>query len=858
TVDLLGEATVTDEQADRYAARLGALLDTLLADSETWPADEHLERDDIGPLPRVNISVKPTALSAHFAPLTAEQGLAEVIGRLRPILERTRAGPAHVQLDMEHYDVKELTLALFEELAVDPGLHAASLGVVVQAYLRDSFDDLAHLIDLARHRARQAAGPVVPPTVRLVKGAYWDAETIRSRAAGWPVPVYESKEDTDANFDRCAVLLHDHHGDIRAAFGTHDHATLARVVARARRRGVPDNGYEVQVLFGMSGHLRAAARRLGLRVRVYAPVGELVPGMAYLVRRLLENTSNESILRRHPPRAARPSTPPAARSLPRPGYEVRRAPTDPAAPGAYRPEPVAEWRRPAVRRQFAASVEGARRMHVSVPALIGGRAVPTERTMASVDPGDPTHEVATAASCGEHEVDLALEEAQRAQAGWARARPGERAAVLFRAAAWMRERRAALAALEVFETGKPWAEADADVCEAIDYCEYYGRMALVLAGGGPVQSPPGELNRLEYRPRGVGAVIAPWNFPLAIPTGMVAAGLVTGNAVVLKPAEQAPATAWRLVEALRAAGLPDGVLGFLPGSGEVVGARLVRHPSVAFIAFTGSKAVGLDIIEQAAVHRPGQRQVKRVVAEMGGKNAIIVDADADLDLAVPAVISSAFGFSGQKCSACSRLVAVGRVYDELVHRVVGAARGLRIGHPASAGTEMGPLIDGEAYERVRGFIAVARREGRIVLEREDVPGAGYFVGPVVVADVPPGSRVATEEIFGPVLTVMRAGDLDEAIAIANATDYALCAGIVSRSPAHVERAVRTLRAGNIYVNRPITGAVVGRQPFGGSGLSGVGSKAGGPDYLSQFVEPRTISENTVRHGFAPEAPAVGG
>jgi RHH-type proline utilization regulon transcriptional repressor/proline dehydrogenase/delta 1-pyrroline-5-carboxylate dehydrogenase len=422
---------------------------------------------------------------------------------------------------------------------------------------------------------------------------------------------------------------------------------------------------------------------------------------------------------------------------------------------------------------------------------------------------------------------------------------------LFRAAEWLRARRHDVAALEVFEAGKPWKEADADVCEAIDFCEYYGREAVRLDAGGPVESPPGERNTLRYQARGIGAVIAPWNFPLAIPTGMVVAALVTGNAVLFKPAEQTPAVAAKLVEALRAGGLPDGVLAFLPGNGEEIGSYLVEHPDVSFVAFTGSKAVGLGIVEAAAVHRRGQRHVKRVVAEMGGKNALIVDADADLDQAIPIVVASAFGYSGQKCSACARLIVVDAVHDQVVERLVGAAEQLRVGHPRHMGTEMGPLIDADAYKRVRSYVELAPSEGEVVLAPEDVPDEGYFVGPTIVLDVARDARLATEEVFGPVLTVTRAGSFEEAVAIANDTDYALTAGVVSRSPSHIRLATEELRAGNVYVNRGITGAVVGRQPFGGYGLSGVGSKAGGPDYLHQFVDPRAVSENTLRQGFAP-------
>jgi RHH-type proline utilization regulon transcriptional repressor/proline dehydrogenase/delta 1-pyrroline-5-carboxylate dehydrogenase len=441
---------------------------------------------------------------------------------------------------------------------------------------------------------------------------------------------------------------------------------------------------------------------------------------------------------------------------------------------------------------------------------------------------------------------------QSAFAEWSQAGAGDRAAVLFGAAADLRKRRHELAALEVFEAGKPWAEADADVCEAIDFCEYYGREALRLAAGGLVQSPPGERNRLTYQARGVVAVISPWNFPLAIPAGMVTAALVAGNAVCFKPAEQAPAIAYGLVLALERGGLPQGVLSFLPGRGEEVGAALVEHPGVAAIAFTGSREVGLGIVAAAAVHRPGQRQVKRVIAEMGGKNPAYVDADADLDGAVPAIVASAFGFAGQKCSALSRLIVHRAVRGELLDRLVGAAGELRVDHPRGMGTQMGPLIDADAQAKVRSYVDIGRTDGRVVLARDHLPREGFFAGPTVVVDLPTTSRLATEEVFGPVLAVFEANDVDHALALANDTPYALTAGVFSRSPSTIERLGRALRAGNIYVNRGITGAVVGRQPFGGYGLSGVGSKAGGPDYLSQFLEPRVVTENTVRQGFSPD------
>lgn len=525
----------------------------------------------------------------------------------------------------------------------------------------------------------------------------------------------------------------------------------------------------------------------------------------------------------------------------------------PAGDPEHLREPPAELHRGSVRRAFADAVAAADRdvRDLDVPAIIDGDQVRTSDRIESIDPGDPRRTVAMSASCGVDEAELAIDYARAALPDWAATSTAERAAVLVRAAAWMRERRTRLAALQVFEAGKPWAEADADVCEAIDFCEYYAAEAMRLDRGGRVHSPPGEANTLRYRPRGIGAVIAPWNFPLAICTGMVSAALVTGNAVVFKPAERTPAIAMTLVEALLSAGLPAGVLAFLPGRGEVVGAHLVEHPEVSFVAFTGSREVGLGIVQAAAVHRDGQRHLKRVIAEMGGKNAIVVDADADLDQAVAAIVQSAFGFAGQKCSAASRLVVLDAVHDELVSRVVDAANGLRVGHPRDPNVVVGPLIERDAQDRVCRHLELARQQGTVATAPRSVPDDGWFVAPQVVCGLPPDSPVLTDEIFGPVLAVQRARDFDHALQLANDTPYALTAGLFSRSPTHIARAAEELRAGNVYVNRSITGAVVSRQPFGGSGLSGVGSKAGGPDYLQQFCDPRVVTENTVRQGFAP-------
>jgi RHH-type proline utilization regulon transcriptional repressor/proline dehydrogenase/delta 1-pyrroline-5-carboxylate dehydrogenase len=415
----------------------------------------------------------------------------------------------------------------------------------------------------------------------------------------------------------------------------------------------------------------------------------------------------------------------------------------------------------------------------------------------------------------------------------------------------MRQRRLELAALEVRECAKPWSEADADVCEAIDFLEYYARGAIELETGRPVIQVPGEHNELRYTPRGVAAVISPWNFPLAIPCGMTAAALATGNAVVLKPAEQSPACAFMLVSALRAGGVPAAAISLLPGHGEA-GAALVKSPGVHTIAFTGSLAVGLEIVRAAADPAPGQQHIKRVVAELGGKNCVLVDADADLDEAVPEIVSSAFMYAGQKCSAAARVLVHEAIYGPLLERLAGAVRVLVVGQAAELETLVPPVIERSAKERVDRYRALAAEQGRIVAAAEPVPNRGWFCPPALAADLPSDSPVLGEEIFGPLLTVEPIKDIEEGCDIVEALPYALTGGLFARDPATVRYVRGRTPVGNLYVNRGTTGAKVGRQPFGGNKLSGTGGKAGGPDYLLQFVEPRAVTENTMRHGLVVE------
>nr|CAA9257036.1 Proline dehydrogenase / Delta-1-pyrroline-5-carboxylate dehydrogenase [uncultured Armatimonadetes bacterium] len=491
------------------------------------------------------------------------------------------------------------------------------------------------------------------------------------------------------------------------------------------------------------------------------------------------------------------------------------------------------------------------RLGETVPIVIGGKREDSAHTWERPDPSDTARMASRASFATAEQAERAVRAAHEAFAGWRDTPAEERAALLRRVAEEFGRRRFEIAAWQVYEVGKPWREADADVAEAMDFCRFYADEMERLAAPRK-RNVPGEWNEYFYEPRGPAVIIAPWNFPLAILTGMAAAALVAGNPVVLKPSEQSTRVGYFLMEALEAAGVPPGVANFLPGEGETVGPVLVNDPRVALIAFTGSKAVGLSILRDAAEVRPGQREIKRVIAELGGKNAIVVDEDADLDEAVLGVLASAVGYAGQKCSACSRVIVVGSAYEPFCARLSEAIKSIRIGPAEDPATTLGPVVDRDAQERILRYGEVGKQEGRLI-GQVDPPGgmAGYYVPALVFADCPPDGKLCQEEIFGPVLAVLRARDLTDALALAEDTQYALTGGLYSRSPENIARVRREFRVGNLYINRKITGALVDRQPFGGARLSGVGSKAGGPDYLLQFLVPRTITESVMRRGFAP-------
>jgi RHH-type proline utilization regulon transcriptional repressor/proline dehydrogenase/delta 1-pyrroline-5-carboxylate dehydrogenase len=840
TIDLLGEAVITEAEAQSYLSSYLQLLEQLTQQAKQWSRQEKIDVADGEELPQVQVSVKLTAFYSQFDPLDPEGSKQRVYDRICLLLRRARELGAAVHFDMEQYVYKDLTLAILKELLMEEEFRTRTdIGVTLQAYLRDSERDLQDLIEWAKQRG-------YPVTVRLVKGAYWDQETITSIQNNWQQPVYNDKAATDANFERMTRLLLENNEYLYAAIGSHNVRSQALACAIAETLDIPSRRFEMQVLYGMGDRLAKALVKRGHRVRVYAPYGELLPGMAYLIRRLLENTANSSFLRQN--LEERPIgdliAPPVVEEDNNKGGEatMNQLPFPNAADTDYANAALREKA-----RQALTKVRNS--LGKTYLPLIDGEYVETTDYIDSVNPSREVEVVGKIGLISVEQAEQAIRAAKAAFPGWQKTPVKERAEILREAAQIMEQRRHELSAWICLEVGKILPQADAEVSEAIDFCRYYADEMERLEQGYNYDVA-GETNRYIYQPRGIAVIISPWNFPIAIATGMTVAALVAGNCALLKPAETSSVIGAKIAEILVQAGIPKGVFQFVPGKGSQVGAYMVKHKDVHLIAFTGSREVGCRIYAEAALLQPGQKHLKRVIAEMGGKNAIIIDESADLDKAVAGVVQSAFGYTGQKCSACSRVIVLDSIYDAFCARFVEATKSLNLGATDEPSTQVGPVIDSSARDRIREYIAKGKQEAKLALEME-APEGGYFIPPTIFTEVAPDATIAQEEIFGPVVATIRAKDFDEALKIANGTDYALTGGLYSRTPNHIERAYKEFEVGNLYINRTITGAIVARQPFGGFKLSGVGSKAGGPDYLLQFLEPRVVTENIQRQGFAP-------
>src|SRR5205809_4304089 len=840
TVDLLGEAVVSEEEAREYAARCQQLLEHLARETRGW-TDPLGKNSELFPV--VNVSVKISALYSQMNPADPADAIAHLAPKLRPILRRAKEFGAFINLDMESYAHKNATLELFRTLFTEPEFrdwpHA---GIVIQAYLRDAENDLHDLIAWGRDRGTRF-------TVRLVKGAYWDYEKIKSTQNGWVIPVWLQKPESDANFERLSRILLENESIVTSAFGSHNVRSIAHAQALAEELGIDRSRFEFQLLYGMAGPIKRALVEMGYRVREYSPVGELLPGMSYLVRRLLENTSNEGFLRakfsehvsatqllRDPRDLVNGAVEAAVSAAPAKGFAGDTSAANFSRNGAtlemptgdiYRNASLTNFVYPESQEKMRAALREVRtRFGQKYPLVIDGREVWTDKLLPSLNPSAPDQIVGLVAEGGIPEAESTAKAARRAFESWSRTPFEERCQLLERVATILDRRRFELSAVEVFEVGKAWAEADGDIREAMDFCLFYAQQMRLRGNPRLTQHVLGEESYQHYWPRGVALVIAPWNFPVAILCGMVTAALVTGNTVIMKPAEPSAILGALLMEIFEEAGVPPGVLNCLHGRGSVIGAYLVDHPDVEMIAFTGSREVGLRIWESAGKTRPAQRELKRVVCEMGGKNPVIVDSDADLDETIVDTIYSAFGYQGQKCSACSRLIVLEENYERVIKRLLAAAASLRVGNPVAPGIMVGPVIDQTAYQRIQEIIEQGKAEATLAFQATNVPEKGYFIPPTIFTGVRPEMTLSQCEIFGPVLSVLKARDLDDAIRIANETDYALTAGFFSRSPANIERIKAELVAGNAYATPSCTGAEVGRHPLGGFKMSGRGTNAG--------------------------------
>lgn len=824
TLDAVGEAALGADECDAYQRRYLDLLDFL---ATAAPPGQ----------PAAHLSIKFSALAAPFDPLDYAGVRRQVFARLEPVVARLRGLGGGLTVDMEQRDVKPLTLRLFRDWLDSEGSDGWHPGLALQAYLPETPDDLRQLLDWAGRRGHRFG-------VRLVKGAYWDTELALARQRGWPVPVFEDKSATDAQYEHLLGLLFEQAGTVYPAVATHNLRSLACALVLADRRGLGNRDFEIQMLYGMAEPLCQAVASQGANLRVYLPTGPLLPGIAYLIRRLVENTANTSTLRQTYGEGIDLDT-----ALARP---IPSAPIEPETGTGFQNTPLHNFGEESTQAHFAQAL-------VRVRAQLGGRypldiaGVPPEGAawQPSRNPAVPSEILGWAATASAEHARRAVENARRAFPAWRDTPVAARVNLCLRAAAVMERRRDELAAWQVLEAGKSWREADAEVAEAIDFLRYYAGEMAVLADWRATRCFPGETNHYRYEPRGVAVVIPPWNFPLAILAGMSAAALVAGNAVVLKPASPTPIIAHGFLRVLAEAGFPRGVCQLVPGAGADIGDVLVGHPEVQVVAFTGSRAVGLDILRKAHTPAPGQAHIKQVVLELGGKNAILVDEDADLDEAVREVLHSAFSYQGQKCSACSRLIAVGDIHDRLVERLAATLDSHRYGPPEDPAHDFGPLITADARDKALDYIALGQREGRLAYLGR-VPETGFYCPPAIFTGIEPRHRLAREEIFGPVLAVMRVPDFAAGLRLALDSDYGLTGGVFSRLPGHIALARTEYRVGNLYINRRTTGARVGIQPFGGTRLSGTGVQAGGPDYLKQFLWTRSVSENTARHGFVPD------
>ena len=864
TLDLLGEATLSEKEARAYQKRYLQIIDQLHGQTQIWNHNPQTDENEKGePVPIANLSVKISSLDDQIFTVSWDESKKRIKDKLRVLFQKSVNTNTFINIDMEQYEYKALTLETFKELISEPEFrNHPHFGIVIQAYLKDSLNDLEDLSQFSRNHPS-------PVTVRLVKGAYWDYELIHAKQQNWPCPVYLNKWESDMSFESCVKLILQSHPHLRLCIGSHNIRSIVYTLNLTQKYNLPQKAIEVQTLYGMADNIKESLIKKGWRVRQYCPIGTPIPGMAYLVRRLLENTANESFIRAwqndknnikdllKSPDSFTKQHPLNHTNIKKSDHQMNETQLD-LTKGQkhkkFKNTAVLDFSIAHHRLNFQKAIEEwQKKLPLTIPLVINNKEKMHSKTFKRENPSHPSQTVALVSQAEKEDCNQAIKQALERFPAWSQTDVSQRHNLLVSAADKMEDRRYSLAALQVLEVGKTWQSADADVCEAIDFCRYYAEEMLRLAAPRITDPVLGEESFYYYQARGLAVVIAPWNFPLAILTGMTTACLVTGNTVLVKPAEQSSATAYELMKILMECGLPAGVAQFLPGTGEETGAYLVEQEETELITFTGSREVGCAILEKANQVVSRKNKLKKCIIEMGGKNAIIVDDSADLDMAVAGVMESAFEFQGQKCSACSRVLVAETIEKPFTDRLIESIDSLKIGPVENPDMRIGPVVDASAVKKINAYIKEGKKSACLISKDTLCPPEeGYFISPVVFKQVPPGSSLLQEEIFGPVLTLIPFKNLDQAITISNNTEFALTGSFYSRSPSRIKKVKKALQVGNLYINRNCTGALVKRHPFGGFKMSGLGNKAGGPDYLIQFMNPKVITENTVRRGgFSP-------
>lgn len=829
TLDILGELVVSEKEADQY---LEAYLNVIKYK------------------PRTQISVKLSSLYSDLKPKSYELNKKKLLAKLIKIFKTAQGNGSLVTVDSEHYEYKGLFFDVTKEALMSEDLkNWDGAGIVIQAYLKESKEDLQAFIDFARKRATKFK-------VRLVKGAYWDYERAIALQKNWETPVYEKKVETDANYEELIKILMQAHEYVVPAIASHNMRSTAQTIKWAEELNLDKTEFEFQFLYGMLDPIKFHLKEQGYQVNVYLPFGDLIEGMAYLVRRLLENTANNSFIYQSINESSKETLLKAP--LNETSLElINKNPVKQNLIGKFTNAANLDFSKKHNRKRICEAIEKVTTKIIDSPfnaySIINSHKKKTENIIDSINPAKINQVLAKLHFASLKDLDSALNYSEESFKFWKKVPWQERVGILESFAQKIEKKRDYYNAIIILEAAKPWEEADAEISEAIDFLNYYAKQARDLFSSNSLRSIPGEDNQNIYQSIGIAGIISPWNFPFAIMLGMTSAALIAGNTAIVKPSENTSLIAYEVIQdfikhikhSLNNKKGSGAILQLLLGEGSSLGDALVKHRKTKIISFTGSRSVGMNINKFA---NENIKLKKKVITEMGGKNAIIIDETADLDIAVPAIIKSSFSFAGQKCSACSRLIVVKELYEEVKERLIESSKTLIIDEAKKAETDLSAVIDRRAFNRITSFTNKAKIDAKILISDLAKPRDGYYVSPMLIEDVDPDSLILKEEIFGPILALIKSENLDDALAIANETDYGLTGAFFSRSPQNIEYIKENYEVGNLYINQGSTGAIVSRQAFGGTKLSSIGYKAGGPNYLLQFLEEKTISENTMRHG----------